>query len=76
MHVPDEGSIIQGYSFNLHSLSKFQRELLSRNNKLNHEVPLKYVQLLAVYGWFPKHLESCDRPKCGAWKLGKSCKKS
>ena len=59
-----------------HSLSKAQRELLSIHNKLNHEVPIKDMKLLAAAGHFPKRLASCDRPQCCECHFGKARKKA
>ena len=48
-------------------LSKVQRELLSIHNKLNHQLSMKDIQLLAAAEYFPKRLSQCDRPQYGSY---------
>ena len=58
-----------------HTLSVDQKELLSIHERLNHQLSIKDVQLLADAGYFPKWLANCCRPQCFACQFGKSQKK-
>ena len=43
-------------------LSKVESELLSIHNKLNHQLLIKDIQLLAAVKYLPKRLFKCDCP--------------
>ena len=75
IHVLME-DVLSEDSYKPHSLSKNQRELLSIHKRLNHEVSIKDIQLLAAAGYFPKRLATCNRPQCCECHFGKAHKKA